>query len=184
MICYIQSNNKDIIHKTGRPRKSNQYVFSSSRQGNLPAQLPRCKFTTSPAALVGWICWAWVGGQTFLCTPYLPPLNHLKLRWRQVTSIRLPGTFLGLRNGLNFQADDAMMLFVAPGSMSSTWSWRFAILILRSYVERTLGYNFEIARYFLKSIFIHKLLLSYSLFIHCDCAGCHLDSFAYQYAFV
>ena len=42
----------------------------------------------------------------------LPPLNHLKLRWRQATSIRLPGTFLGLRNGLNFRADDAMMLFV------------------------------------------------------------------------
>ena len=85
----------------------------------------------------------------------LPPLNHLKLRWRQVTSIRLPGTFLGLRNGLNFQADDAMMLFVAPGSMSSTWSWRFAILILRSYVERTLGYNFEIARYLFFKIHFH-----------------------------
>ena len=94
-----------------------------------------------------------------LCTPYC----HGWITWSLGCAKQHPYVFLA-----HFWAQlsggwcDPMLLliFVGPGSMSSTWSWRFAILILRSYVERTLG-----CRFAQELKFSHKLLLSiYSLF--------------------
>lgn len=96
-----------------------------------------------------------------LCTPYC----HGWITWSLGCAKQHPYVFLA-----HFWAQlsggwcDLMLLliFVGPGSMSSTWWWRFAILILRSYVERTLGCNLGFAQ---EWKFSHKMLLSiYLLF--------------------